>query len=66
MPFKPKRVMKDVAAASAAYTVNLIPELAKLTMTEAFERLKLHYMAALEAYRFNTRRVMKIPKPSRN
>ncbi|MFO0847862.1 MAG: hypothetical protein U0871_04765 [Gemmataceae bacterium] len=44
------RLMEDVSAASAAYAVNLLPEIVRLAPSEAFERLRLMFEAALVAY----------------
>lgn len=63
MRFDPRRVMDDVAACSAAYLVNLLPELATAPMPEAFGRLHRHFLAALKAYRYNARRVRRAARP---
>lgn len=41
----------DVAAASAAYLFNVLPEILKLPASEQYERLRLHIEAAFLAYR---------------
>jgi hypothetical protein len=42
--------LADVTAASAAYLYNCLPEILKLTPSEQYERLRLHFEAALAAY----------------
>lgn len=41
--------LQGVAAASAAYLVNMLPEYAALNGSELFERFKDHFAAALTA-----------------
>jgi hypothetical protein len=42
--------LADVTAASAAYLYNCLPEILKLTPSEQYERLRLHFEAALAAF----------------
>ncbi len=45
-----KQLAEDVAAASAAYLVNVLPEIIKLPASQMFERLKTHFSTAFLAY----------------
>jgi len=45
-----KELMENVAASSAAYTWNVLPEIAKLPSTEGFERLYDIFLTAFTAY----------------
>lgn len=54
----------DVCAASAAYLLNVLPDLVTLPATELFNRLAAHFEAALAAYRDGMNGW--IPEPSRN
>lgn len=45
-----QKLIEDVAAASAAYLFNVLPEITKLPATEQYERLKLHFSTAFLAY----------------
>ena len=56
----------DVSAASAAYTVNLLPEIARLPPAEAYERLRLLFEASLAAYADATDGWGLLPPPSQN
>jgi hypothetical protein len=42
--------LADVAAASAAYLYNCLPEILKLTPSEQYERLRVHIETALIAF----------------
>ena len=42
--------LADVAAASAAYLYNCLPEILKLTPSEQYARLQRHFEAALAAF----------------
>lgn len=44
-------LIEDVTAASAAYLVNVLPEIAKLPASEQYKRLEAHFLACLMAYR---------------
>jgi hypothetical protein len=59
------QLMDDVAAASAAYLWNILPEIAKLPCVEGFERLAEHFRTAFLAY-FDGRCGWGLPAPSSN
>lgn len=46
---RPGKVERDVSAASAAYLVNLLPELMTLPKAELFDALYQHFMTAFLA-----------------
>jgi hypothetical protein len=60
----PEQLIEDVCAASAAYLFNVLPEIAKLPAKEQFERLAVHFEAALLAYKDGMRGWNEIPEPS--
>lgn len=69
MPFNPRpgTLKDDVAAAGAAYLVNVLPELMTLPKSELFDALRVHLRASLAAYDHERRRKKKQQyKPSRN
>lgn len=45
-----EKLIDDVAAASAAYLWNVLPQIAKLPCVEGFERLEEHIRTAFIAY----------------
>jgi hypothetical protein len=56
---------EDVCAASAAYVVDVLPELMKLPPAEQFARLAAYFEAALMAYRDGLAGWI-APEPSKN
>ena len=57
---------EDLAAASAAYTYNVLPEIAKLPPPEGFRRLYDLVNAALQAYADSQRAWGLGTEPSKN
>jgi hypothetical protein len=55
----------DVAAASAAYLFNCLPELTKLPASECFQRLEAHIHTSIIAYLEGLRN-WGVPEPSKN
>jgi hypothetical protein len=45
-----RKLMEDISASSAAYTWNVLPEIAKLPCVEGFERLYDIFLTAFLAY----------------
>lgn len=56
---------QDVAAASAAYLLTMLPAIMRLPRDEAFERLTMHFEAAISAY-LDGVRGWELPAPSGN
>jgi hypothetical protein len=50
MKRRSSEIIEDVSASSAAYTWNVIPEIAKLPCAEGFERLYEIFQTAFLAY----------------
>ena len=57
--------INDVAASSAAYLYNLLPELMKLSDQERFARLELHFRANIQAF-LDCALPLRLPEPSAN
>jgi hypothetical protein len=60
-----EQLANDVAAASAAYLIDCLPEILGLPAHEVIHRLELHIHTAIVAYLESTRN-WDIPEPSRN
>lgn len=58
-------LVDDISAASAAYLFNALSAIASLPASEAFERLKSHFEAALAAFIDGAARWC-LPEPSEN
>lgn len=59
-------LIEDVAAASAAYLFNMLPEIVKLAAPEAYAQLQTHIHSALIAYAESLNNWGFPPEPSVN
>jgi hypothetical protein len=68
MPNKTNRVIADVASATAAYLMEILPELTRASPREAYGRLAAHVEVALRVFDEERprRRPVRRCEPSRN
>ena len=65
-PRSARPLAKDVAAASAAYLFNILPEIMKLPAPEAYARLQAHIHTAILVYADGLNNWGFPPEPSDN